>query len=86
MSEASWPHWWDWEIEFIDHAYDSMADRHVTEAEVRQMLEEAAQLRRDHESGRWAVFTRWQSRPWKIIVEPEADEQKLLVITAHMIE
>jgi hypothetical protein len=78
-----WPDWWSWELEFSQHLLKRMVDRQFNEVDLRQMLEDAAGYRPNHEQGRWAIETRHADDDWIIIVEPLADEAILLVITAY---
>jgi len=63
-----------------------MADRRFTELDLRRMLGKAVSFRRDIVEGRWTIETRHRRRPWEIIVEPDPEEQLLIVITAYPVE
>ena len=79
-----WPDWCHWELEFSAHVYKRMLDRGFNEVDLRQMLEDASQVRGSfHTIGRWEVETRHSQRGWIVIVEPLADESILLVVTAY---
>src|SRR5207247_689811 len=56
--------------ELTPHILKRMADRHFTEVDIRQMLEDASSLRPDVEEGRWIIASRHHRRAWEIIVEP----------------
>jgi len=60
-----------------------MEDRRFTEVDLRDMLERATGLQRDIEPGRWVVTTRCRRQRWEVIVEPDVDVQRLVVITAY---
>jgi len=81
-----WPAWWEWELELSSHLFKRMADRDFNEIEVRRMLSVAAGWRPDAVPGRWIVETRHRRGPWEVIVEPDADAQLLVVITAYPVE
>jgi len=49
------------------------------------MLERAVSLRRDIVPERWVVGTRHRRRRWEVIVEPDHEAQRLVVITAYPI-
>lgn len=82
----TWPTWWDWELDLSSHLFKRMADRDFGELDVRRMLSIAADLRRDIVPGRWVIETRHGRKPWEVIVEPDADAQLLIVITAYPVE
>lgn len=63
-----------------------MTGRHVTELDLRQMLEDARGWRRGRTSGRWRIETRHAGRRWVVIVEPGSEARLLVVITAYRIE
>jgi len=63
-----------------------MVEREFSEMDVRCMLDAAIRLQRDRELGRWAVLTSHESRPWKVIVEPDTIDRLLVVITAFPID
>jgi hypothetical protein len=60
-----------------------MEDRDFTEVDLRDMLEQARYLRPDIVAGRWIVETRHRRHDWEVIVEPDQEEQVLVVITAY---
>ena len=80
------PAWWDWELELSSHVLKRMVDRGLIDVELRTMMEFATDLRKDDEAGRWVVETLHESRPWEVIVEPDAADQLLIVITAYPTE
>jgi hypothetical protein len=82
----SWPAWWEWELDLSPHLFKRMADRAFNEIDVRRMLTVATGRRRDVVPGRWIIETRYRRRPWEVIVEPDADAQLLVVITAYPVE
>jgi len=60
-----------------------MEERHITEIELRGMLERAKGYERDLIQDRWIIQTRHGTRPWEVIVEPDPLEEVLVVITAY---
>ena len=60
-----------------------MVDRGFTEVELRHMLERAVSLRRDIVRGRWVVGTRHRRRHWEVVVEPDFEAERFVVITAY---
>ena len=81
----TWPGWWEWELELSSHLFKRMASRDFTEIEVRDMLSKASGFRRDVVPGRWIIETRHKRKPWEVIVEPDADAQVLVVVTAYLV-
>lgn len=82
----AWPHWWDWEIELTPHLEKRMEDRGFTELDLREMLQQAKRYRADVFEGRWIIETRHRGRSWEVIVEPDPEEQLLVVVTAFPVE
>jgi len=60
-----------------------MAERDFSELDLRRMLDTAQSVDSDIVPGRWRVQTRLRRRPWEIILEPDADAQHIVVITAY---
>jgi hypothetical protein len=60
-----------------------MEDRGFNEVELRDMLERAHGYRQDVVEGRWVVATSQRQRAWEVIVEPDHEEQRLVVVTAY---
>lgn len=83
---SKWPAWWKWELEISPHLFKRMADRDFSEIEVRRMLSGASGFRPDTVPGRWIIDTRHRRLPWEVIVEPDADAQLVVVITAYPVE
>ncbi len=60
-----------------------MEDRDFTEFDLRHMLEGARALRPDVMEGRWIVETKHRRRDWEVVVEPDREDQRLVVIAAY---
>ena len=73
-------------MEFSSELPDRMLDRHFNETDLRQMLHDASDWQPDKEIGRYAVHTRWDAGDWEIIVEPDREDQRLVIITAYRLE
>jgi hypothetical protein len=86
MEQEEWPEWWSWELELMPHLLKRMEDRDFTEVDLRSMLERASGFSPDIVDGRFVVATRHAKRPWEVIVEPDGEDQLLLVITAYPTE
>ncbi len=83
MRKRDWPAWWRWELELSSHLLDRMEDRGFTEVELRVMLVRARSLSRDIVPGRWRVITSLKQRRWDVIVEPDSQVERLVVVTAY---
>ena len=59
-----------------------MEDREFSEVELRAMLERARGIGPDVAAGRWRVATTFRNAAWVVIVEPDEDAQRLVVVTA----
>jgi hypothetical protein len=59
-----------------------MDDRRFTEVDLRATFEEARSLQPDVVRGRWVVQARHRRRAWDVVVEPDAELRRLVVITA----
>ncbi len=86
MRTKRWPEWWEWELSFRDHARQVMRERDVTEVDVREMLEDARDLYWASLAGRWVVLSRWRRRLWEVVVEPDAIDGVLVVITVYEVD
>lgn len=78
-----WPEWWDWELELNPHSFKRMVDRSFSELDLRVMLEHSRGYRPDIVEGRWVIVTLRRRRTWEVIVEPDFDAKRLVVITAY---
>ena len=79
----NWPAWWEWEIEITPHVLKRMAHRDFTEIDLRKMLSTATRSRPDRFEDRWVIETSHRHGSWEVIVEPDPDEEILVIITAY---
>lgn len=77
------PEWWEWELKISSHMQKRFLKRGFTEVDLRHMMEQATNFRKDYREGRWIIETRFRQKAWEVIVEPLLDEIKLEVITAY---
>lgn len=70
-------------MELSPHLFKRMEDRRFTEIDLRRMLERASDYREDVVEGRWLIETTHRRKPWEAIVEPDAERQLLVVVTAY---
>jgi hypothetical protein len=86
MAKTESPRWWEWELELTPHLLKRMLDRRFTEVELRGMLERATTYRSDVCEGRFVIETRHKGKPWQVIVEPDAEDLLLVIVTAYLVE
>jgi len=60
-----------------------MEDRGFTEVELRVTLVRARRLSPDIVPGRWRALTSLRQRRWDVIVEPDPEVRRLVVVTAY---
>jgi hypothetical protein len=77
-----WPSWWDWELEFSSHANKRMAERLLSEAALRAMLEDARQIV-EQGHGTFVVQAYDGRVRWEIIVAPDYAKRVIVVVTAY---
>ena len=82
----SWPAWWSWDLELTPHVEKRMEDRGFTEVDLRATLGRASGQRADRVEGRFVIETLHRGQPWSVIVEPDAAEELLVVVTAYRVE
>ena len=74
--------WFDWDLEISDHAVKRSVLRGFDETDLRVMLSEPLGFEPSHEEGRFVVHSRLGRDRWRIVVEPDYEERKLIVVTA----
>jgi hypothetical protein len=84
-SSASWPDWWDWDLELTSHLEQRMEERDFTEVDVREMLAAATGFAPDVVEGRFLIESLRRGKSWHLIVEPDHDESLLVVVTAYRV-
>jgi hypothetical protein len=70
-------------LELSPHLLKRMTDRRFTEIDLRRMLERASGYRQDVVEARWVIETKHRGGPWEVIVEPDRDQELLVVVTAY---
>ncbi|MBX3354249.1 MAG: hypothetical protein KF724_00950 [Phycisphaeraceae bacterium] len=83
MIRRSWPEWFEWELELTPHLLRRMRDGSFTELDLRRMLADATNSRRDDVPGRFAVETHHARAAGEIIIEPDPEDGNLIDITAY---
>lgn len=77
------PEWWAWDLSFTAHAEMRMQQRGVTEVSCG-LCWSATGFRPNAVEGRFTIDVRHQARPWKVIVEPDAEAWLLVVVTVYL--
>ena len=60
-----------------------MEDRGFTEIDLRSMLADAQSHRADVVDGRWIIQTALNRAQWEVVVEPDPEDELLVVVTAY---
>lgn len=60
-----------------------MAERNVSEVELRAMLERASAIERSDLEGRFIVHTKHRRRRWRVVVEPDEGVECVVVVTVY---
>lgn len=74
--------WFGWDLEISDHAHKRAVLRGFGETDLRIMVADASSFEPSHEDGRFVVYSRLGRDRWSIVVEPDRDERRLIVVTA----
>ena len=79
----NWPDWWEWELDVTLRPLGlRMRRRTFNEAELRDMMKRATGYHTSHEPGRWVIETTFERADWRVVVEPQVRNKRLLVVTA----
>ncbi len=79
------PFWWQWPILTSGHLLDRMTDRRFSEADLREMLEDATGIRPGAGAGRWVAECRWRGENWEVVLEPSPSSTETVVVTAYRV-
>lgn len=77
------PVWWTWPLDISPHAYRRMPVRGLVETDLRGMLADPVQIGPDACQGRYLVACRWLGRRWHVIVEPDHEARRIILVTAY---
>ncbi|HYV42139.1 MAG TPA: DUF4258 domain-containing protein [Thermoanaerobaculia bacterium] len=72
-------------MELSPHLLKRMDDRRFAEVDLRRMLERASGYRADVVEGRWVIETRHRGKTWEVIIEPDMEKLRLVVVTAYRV-
>lgn len=81
-----WPEWWEWDLELSPHLLKRMIDRQFTEVDLRTMMQAATRYRSDVVEGRWVIETRAGRGNWEVVLEPDWETRRLVVVTAYPLD
>ena len=79
----NWPSWWEWELGFTLHVEVRMGERGFSEIDLRAMLDDATKFLPARRPGRWLIHTHHAGHPWCVVVEPDPDDEILIIVTAY---
>ena len=85
MPATRWPTWWEWEIDLTLHAENRMEQRGITDVELRHVLENATTLARASLVGRWIATGRRRRERWCVVLEPDAERRRVVVVTVYKV-
>jgi hypothetical protein len=77
------PAWLEWDIALSVHLLERMEDRGFSELDLRAMFLRVTSIRRDAAPERWVLCTHFGTRRWENVVQPEAQDELLWVVTAY---
>jgi len=76
------PEWLDWEIEIGYHVNKRAPVRGFNETDLRTMMADVVGFEPSHVEGRFILHSHLDGEEWRIVVEPDYDDRKLVVVTA----
>jgi len=74
--------WLDWDVEIGYHANRRSLVRGFSETDLRVLITDAAGFEPSHMAGRFVLHSRLGTEAWRIVVEPDHEDRKLVVVTA----
>lgn len=74
--------WFDWDLEVSDHAHKRAVLRGFSETDLRTTVCDTLGFEPGDEEGRFVLHSRLGRDRWRIVVEPDDEERKLIVATA----
>ena len=80
------PDWWTWPLELTPHLEERMEQRGLTEIALRTMLAAPHGLDEDVVDGRWVVSCRRRAERWDVIVEPDEEDEVIVVVTTYRVD
>lgn len=83
MTPDCFPDWWEWPLELTPHIEKRMEERGFSEIDLRTMVESPRKILADRFKGRWIIQCHHRNQGWEVIVEPDQEEQLIVVITAY---
>lgn len=74
--------WLDWEVDIGYHAGKRSVVRGFNETDIRILISDAIGFEPSHMEGRFVLHSRLGDEAWRVVVEPDPEERKLIVVTA----
>jgi hypothetical protein len=74
--------WLDWDVDIGYHASRRSIQRGFSETDLRIMIADATGFRASTVEGRFVLHSHLGDEEWRIVVEPDHEEHKLVVVTA----
>jgi hypothetical protein len=83
LKRGNRPIWLEWDLFLNPHVVERMALRRFGEVDLRLMLDSVRFLRSDVVDARWVARAKLDGRPWEVILEPDHERRRLVVVTAY---
>jgi hypothetical protein len=77
------PEWWGWDLVFTAHLEGRMEERDFSEVELRGMISEVEDLAPGRRPGRYVCRAKLRGQPWVVVLEPDPEDQVVVVVTAY---
>jgi hypothetical protein len=77
------PEWWHWDLVFTAHVEGRMEERDFSEVELRGMISDVDDLTPGRRPGRYLGRTKLRGQPWVVVLEPDPEDQVVVVVTAY---
>lgn len=79
---APMPRWLSWDLELSAHVERRMEDRRFSEVDLREMLGACRAVRTSPVEGRFMLTCRHGRGSWEVVVEPDYEARRLIIVTA----
>lgn len=79
------PQWLDWELVLTSHVLRRMAERGLTEVELRTIVEAPASITPAADPSRFEITGRIDQDRWLVVVDADPVAEVLIAVTAYPI-